>query len=45
VNDLSGLPHGVIGMELKSDAPTATTIRDGNEATAENLAQARLQFP
>jgi hypothetical protein len=36
---------GVIGMELKSDAPAVTTIRDGNENSPENLAQARLQFP
>jgi hypothetical protein len=39
-----GLPHGVIGRELVSDAPTTTTIRTGNENTPENLAAARLQF-
>jgi hypothetical protein len=45
VKDDLGLPHGVIGMEITSDAPTSTTIRDGNEATPSNLAQARMQWP
>jgi hypothetical protein len=40
-----GLPHGVIGMELKPDAPDVSTIIDGSEATPTNLAQARMQFP
>lgn len=39
------LPRGVIGMQLEQpDISRPVTIREGNEATAENLAAARMQF-